>query len=249
MKIQLLSDLHIEFWPNNHTLDSYLTDADVLVLAGDINVGRTNTLKTLNYFSKHYKHVVYVIGNHEEYGQEFKAFLDMYNFGMKLPKNVYFLDQDGFKLIDDIAFFGSCLYTNFGNDPIAEHIAGYGITDFRRIKNLSTKQYSLEYDSTVNFIRKMYDTFPGNKKVIVTHFLPATECISPRFRGENLLNKYFANNLGQYISTLENTTWMFGHTHDSVDFYIGDTRMLCNPYGYQNHEVNPFFNPKLTISL
>lgn len=256
MKIQLLSDLHIEFWPTAAKFhlamfDSFQTDAGVLVLAGDINVGRANTLSTLKEFAKRYKHVIYVMGNHEEYGQEFGAYMDLEKFYDKLPENVTFLDIDDYCLIDGVNFFGSCLYTNFGNDPLAENMARYGINDFQRIKDASTTKYVTEFDRAFDAIDDEYVASHGLKKVIVTHFLPALECISERFRtGDNSgINKYFANNLGNYIATLSDTTWLFGHTHDSVDMFIGDTRMLCNPMGYFGHEMNPNFNSKMVIDV
>jgi hypothetical protein len=55
---------------------------------------------------------------------------------------------------------------------------------------------------------------------------------APRFRGPDLINDYFANNLGEYISTMSDTTWLFGHTHDATDIVIGDTRVVANPHGY-----------------
>ncbi len=251
MKIQLLSDLHIEFWPTAAKFhlamfDSFQTDADVLVLAGDINVGRANTLSTLKEFAKRYKHVIYVMGNHEEYGQEFGAFWDYEKFVSKLPENVYFLDVRDFIIVDGVFFFGSCLYTNFGNDPLAENMARYGINDFQRIKGSSTADYIAEYESAISGIKDCYNLASDYKKVIVTHFLPAMECISERFHtgGNSGINKYYANNLGNYIAELKDTTWLFGHTHDSIDMFIGDTRMLCNPMGYFGHEMNPNFNPK-----
>lgn len=258
MKIQLLSDLHIEFWPTAakfhlSMFDSFQTDADVLVLAGDINVGRSNTVSTLKEFAKRYKHVIYVMGNHEEYGQEFGAFWEYDKFISKLPKNVSFLDAKGYTIIDGVIFFGSCLYTNFGNDPLAENMAQYGISDFRRIKGATTAGYTANYTEEVENIENFYNVATDNKlkKVIVTHFLPAYECISERFRtADNVgINKYFANNLGNYIATLSDTTWLFGHTHDSVDMHIGDTRMLCNPMGYFGHEMNPNFNPKMVFDV
>ena len=34
------------------------------------------------------------------------------------------------------------------------------------------------------------------------------------------------------IADMENTTWLFGHTHDAMDFELGNTRLVCNPHGY-----------------
>jgi hypothetical protein len=33
---------------------------------------------------------------------------------------------------------------------------------------------------------------------------------------------------------MQNTTWLFGHTHDAMDFQLGSTRLVCNPHGYYN---------------
>ena len=35
--------------------------------------------------------------------------------------------------------------------------------------------------------------------------------------------------------------WVHGHTHDSTDYQLGRTMVLCNPLGYAGVEVNPFF--------
>lgn len=245
MKIQLLSDLHTEFWARaglnqKEHLQTFITEADVLVLAGDIAAGRRNTVEVLEFFSKHYPHVIYVMGNHEEYGSRYGAYKEAKEFADKLPANVHFLNPGSVR-IDDTTFIGAPLWTNFGNDPLAEHAAGYGISDFRRVGGLKPYMYAQEYEKQISFIRGAYVANKG-KKVIVTHFLPAMECTDPKYRNEGILNKYFANNLGGYISNLSDTTWMFGHTHDSVDMSIGDTRLLCNPYGYAKSALNPNFN-------
>jgi hypothetical protein len=36
------------------------------------------------------------------------------------------------------------------------------------------------------------------------------------------------------IADMQNTTWLFGHTHDAMDFQLGSTRLVCNPHGYYN---------------
>jgi hypothetical protein len=32
--------------------------------------------------------------------------------------------------------------------------------------------------------------------------------------------------------------WIHGHTHDSFDYTVGGTRVLCNPRGYAKNGVN-----------
>ena len=41
--------------------------------------------------------------------------------------------------------------------------------------------------------------------------------------------------------------WCHGHIHNSADYMIAETRVICNPRGYIGHELNPDFDPNLTV--
>jgi hypothetical protein len=46
--------------------------------------------------------------------------------------------------------------------------------------------------------------------------------------------------------------WIHGHTHSSVDTYVGGTRIVCNPRGYVygNGQIeNPNFDPTFTVEI
>lgn len=228
MKIRLISDIHQEFC---HDTTLYASRGeDVLVIAGDLAVGINDVYAALERFSLQAKHVIYVAGNHEYYGTNIRAFNVMLKEALKNTK-VHFLDSD-YEIIDDVVFFGSTLWTNFRKDAMAQFACARGINDFRRIKGFNTDYCSLLHTEQIKYIKDTYSKFSEYKKVIVTHFLPAVECIAPQYRGPDLLNYYFANDYGDWISELKDTTIMFGHTHDKIDVTIGDTRCVCNPYGY-----------------
>lgn len=228
MKIKLLSDLHLEGC-NNFINPRFLTnDCDVLVLAGDIATHQINAV--LEEFAKHYMDIIFVPGNHEWYHASF-------NKDFALPNNVHMLNP-GFKKIQDVTFIGATLWTDFHSDPIAELTAKSMINDFRVIKDFSTSICIQENIKHKKFIKDAHATLSG-KKIIVSHFLPAQACTSPRFRNQGALNKYFANDMDEYISDL-GITWLFGHTHDSIDIDLGNSRLVANPYGY-SREVNPNF--------
>ncbi len=236
MKIKLLSDLHLEFYKSTQVDPRLLEseDVDVLVLAGDIAVGFNNVVDALDQFSEAYREVVYLPGNHEYYGKDIHE-LDDLPYAVKC--NIHIINPGIFRL-NDVTFIGASLWTNFHNDPMAMLAAGDMISDFRVIKGFKPEDAVGLFNYHSEYIKMMYENIPG-KKVIVTHFLPADACTHPRFIGENLLNKYFANSMDAWISGLSNTTWMFGHTHEAMDFMLGDTRMVCNPQGYP-HEYNKF---------
>jgi len=244
MKIRLMSDLHTEFrLPyKSHALSEYKGE-DVLVLAGDIASGSKNTIDVLKYFAGIFPEVVYVPGNHEYYGTSFEEFNDKMIEKALNYDNIHYLHRDNV-LIDDVRFIGATLWTNFNKDPLSMHAARKMIADFRLIKDFRPDDAIEQFYLDREYIKMCYENFT-EKKVIVTHFLPARECISPRFKNDHSgLNDYFANNLGDWIFDLKDTTWMFGHTHDHVDLMIGDTRVVANPHGYwtamdEGHDFQP----------
>jgi len=71
MRVQVLSDLHIEF----EDLKLEQVDSDVVVLAGDIHVKDKGVSWALRNFKD--KPVLYVLGNHEFYGKLTRNSLDL----------------------------------------------------------------------------------------------------------------------------------------------------------------------------
>jgi predicted phosphodiesterase len=230
MKLRLLSDIHQEFYEDKLLYGNL--GEDVLVLAGDINVGAERTLSALRQFANETENIIYVPGNHEYYGGTIAAFDDHIR---RFTRNtsIHFLNPGSVKL-GDVTFIGAALWTNFRKDAVAKFACSRSINDFNRIKGFDTDQCSMLHTEHFKYIEEAYAKSQG-KKIIVTHFLPAIECISAQYRGTDLLNYYFANDHGDYISTLTDTTWLFGHTHDNVDVHIGDTRCIANPYGYNRN--------------
>lgn len=251
MKIRLLSDLHTEFrLPYKTHLMSEYRGEDVLVLAGDIASGASHTTEVIDFFlDQGFPKVVYVPGNHEYYGSSIKYFDDKLLDWCEKTRNVHFL-RPGQVIIDDVIFTGGTLWTNFSDNPIIQSYCGRAINDFRQIGKFKTRDaYDLYYQH-LEYIKQSYEQRNDRKVVVVTHFLPARECIAPRWQGTDLLNDYFANDLGSMIADMKDTTWLFGHTHDAMDFMLGDTRMVCNPHGYYNALNDGVgFDPFKTIEI
>ena len=229
MNIKLLSDLHIEgFYNKNIYLNK--DNADVLVLAGDIHVGAKNVYQELLKAKEYYEHVVYVQGNHENYHAQnsYEVFKPELRDLLFSTSNIHYLDNDTVK-IGDTTFLGTPLWTNFRGSPKTANAVRLMISDFKWYSPHVCMQRGIDAQK---WLKEAYATTPGTK-IIVTHWLPAIECIDPQYAGESLLNTYFANDMGDWIRALEDTPyWMFGHTHSSVDITLGKTRLLANPAGY-----------------
>lgn len=229
MKIRLISDVHFEFGFRPEVI--LHRGEDVLVIAGDFHVGSYAVMVYLrDYFDGYPVPIVYVPGNHEYYGTSIRDFdnaLKLFN----MP-NFYYLNP-GIQKIGDVTFIGATGWTNFRNDRIAQLACAQRISDFYKIKGWSGDLCALKHVEHFKYIWNAYAAVEG-KKVVVTHFLPAIECIDAEYQGPDLINYYFANDYGDKIAGMQNTTWLFGHTHSYVDLYLGDTRMVARPYGYRN---------------
>ncbi|MDX8482282.1 hypothetical protein RFN28_28060 [Mesorhizobium sp. VK24D] len=77
------------------------------------------------------------------------------------------------------------------------------------------------------------------------HASPAARAIdSSRFNGD-LLNAAYASDLSALIEAGRPALWLHGHTHDSCDYQVGNTRVVCNPRGYEDE--NAAFDPALVV--
>ncbi|MDP6044649.1 MAG: metallophosphoesterase, partial [Phycisphaerae bacterium] len=131
MKIQLLSDLHVEF----EDYDYPETDADVVVLAGDVHTRDRGLKWAIEHIRD--KPVIYVLGNHEFYGRTYPKHIEAVK-ALAAGGNVHVLENDAVS-IDQVNFLGCTLWTDFEIlcDP---RVAGYHcqerMTDFRKITKL-----------------------------------------------------------------------------------------------------------------
>src|ERR1700733_9531292 len=64
LKFDLVSDLHVEYWPKPMDWEALRTN-DIVIVAGDVADTLDETRKELERLSKAYKTVLYIDGNHE----------------------------------------------------------------------------------------------------------------------------------------------------------------------------------------
>lgn len=238
MKIQILSDLHLEFHRDGGVefIDSLPNDCDVLVMAGDIDV--VGIVGTLRRFCKRFRSVVYVAGNHEFYGRSVLETLHVLGEARAEFKNFHWIEND-VAIIDGVTFVGATLWFGIpSNDRFKD-----GMNDFGAIRDFEPWVYGRNETS-----RRFLQGEISSKDVVVTHHLPSPMSVSRRFQSSPL-NEFFVSDLTQMILDRQPQLWIHGHTHDSCDYRIGKTRVVCNPYGYAGHDVNARFDPGLTIEV
>ena len=247
MKLHVLSDLHTEF----AGFTPPEIDADVVVLAGDIGVGRRGIEWAAWRFPQ--VPVIYVPGNHEFYGQD---------IGLKdelkaaAPANIHVLNNDALEL-NGVRFVGSTLWTDFklygeGQARLARQRAKRLIEDFASIKNGNrrfTPEDSVELHETsrLRLVHELDREFDG-PIVVVTHHLPTSSSVAKRYANDPL-NPAFASRLEDVIEKYQPDLWIHGHTHVPCDYELFGTRVVCNPRGYPNETSSDGFAPDLVVEI
>ena len=250
MKLHILSDLHIEFG------DFSVPDigADVIILAGDIHVGDRGLRWILEQWLQ--PPVLYVPGNHEFYHNAFPSLIDDLRQKAR-GTNVHVLENEALE-INGFHFFGSTLWSDmnlFGDPEKAIAAADSGMNDYQVIQSTTTSRV-LTPEETVRWhkqsVQKLEefftDTRDPEKTIVITHGTPTEQSIPVRFQG-HALTPAFASDMEHFILKHQPRLWIHGHTHDSFDYHIGGTRIVCNPRGYAPNALNPEFEPGLAITI
>jgi Icc-related predicted phosphoesterase len=245
MRIRVLSDLHLEFFSDAARyafVMSMNTDCDVLALAGDVsNVDGIRAALTLICHRFENVQVLFVAGNHEYYGGSRSRLwgeLDGLFIG-----NLHVLDDSAVKIggvFDDtpsFRFVGATLWFANQNGP------EWALNDFNQIEGLR----SWVYEENARTVRFLTDTLRSGD-ILITHHLPSPVCVHPKYAGSPI-NAFFVHDMSALIEERKPALAIHGHTHESVDVTVGATRFLCNPYGYDGHEVNPNFDPGMTVVI
>ena len=86
--------------------------------------------------------------------------------------------------------------------------------------------------------------------VVITHHAPSQMSIHPRFAG-SLLNACFVSAAERLIDGGRARLWIHGHTHDSFDYFLNGTRVVCNPRGYAKNGMNenPLFDANFSVEI
>jgi hypothetical protein len=253
MRIQILSDLHL----SRGALDVPTTGADLIVLAGDI----ARPKDALDFAAGLGKPVLYVPGNHEFYGGSIDATRrELKERSAGTPVTV--LDDDE-AVVGGVRFLGSTLWSDFLLDgdgearARAQAIARQTIRDFSRIRQadrddtLFTPEASAERFAihAAWLGARLADRHDG-PTVVVTHHAPSRGSVHPRFAGSPV-NPCFVSDVAHLMGSDRVRLWIHGHTHDSFDYDVRGTRVLCNPRGYAKDGINEnaSFDPGLVVEV
>lgn len=275
MKLLVLSDLHID----SGAFRVPEIEVDAVVLAGDIAATAAKALRWAQRPGNFGEHVpiIFVPGNHEFYsGVMDTALADM---RQAAASNVHALNS-GEVVLHGVRFLGATLWTDFAlaieteagpvsdvprsmdaarwkmNDyksiRVAENVSRSGYPDRvkRRKRRLTPEDTAALHLAQRQWLAdKLAEPFEG-PTVVVTHHAPHRGSLHQKF-ASHWLSAAYVNQLPASFFDVP-IAWIHGHTHESVDYRVGNTRVVCNPRGYASvfePELNPAFNPGLVIEV
>lgn len=262
LKVQIFSDLHIEFY---NTFPRLPVEAEVLILAGDIGIKKKKNFKEfLDYVSDNWKIVFYVLGNHEYYISA--AYID------KVNKSYHdiFEEYENIMLLDDSYYIykdesTNKLYKIIGSTLWAKatEITKNYVNCFKIIKEkrrnrklpLSIEKFNDMNKKSTKFIIDSIKKEKDIDIILITHYPTFMESSHPKYSSNDIsIKELFANKIDFHeMENLkcQNITCISGHTHYSFDYhYLNEksknyVRYISNQFGYNDEALNDStnFNP------
>jgi predicted phosphodiesterase len=255
MKVQIVSDLHLEFRPNDLTF--LKAKGDILVLAGDIcplaiAKDRHVFLAFLEKIIPHFTRIFHVPGNHEYYeGHQSGGFtmqaLHKWLARLSLVYPTYtFLNNKVFPMTfknKTYHFVGATLWTK-----ISEENRLYVQTRMNDYSHITTERKGKKQLLTVEDVNAMHlDSYAFLNKcisslkniVLITHHKP--------FLGEksSLSEAYESDSTKLFRSSV--ILAIHGHTHRKYMGKINGVLNVSNPRGYPHERTE--FNNEFTVSI
>jgi Icc-related predicted phosphoesterase len=216
-----------------------------------------------------FPHVIYIMGNHEFYHGKFYAAIDYMRDECAKYPNVHMLEQDMVIINDrnketgevtDVVFVGGTLWTDMNRrDPLTMSAMKDMMNDFRIVRNekreyaaMSALDVAIRHDKTLGYIKHIVQEHKDKKCVVVGHHAPSFKSVSEQYASQTLMNGGYASELSEFIMDHPQIKlWTHGHMHQPFDYVIGETRVVCNPRGYENdgYSENSGWNPDILLEI
>ena len=267
MKIQLLSDLHLEVHPRFEIQPA--PQADLLVLAGDIGSYQEGTLLAdadfgLARFAPANGWpvpVLFVPGNHEYDNLEFDPTHQRLRETCE-RLGITWLERESL-VLDGVRFVGTTLWTDF--DAFAPPDGDLTRVLRARAKAFRAANFYLQKTRAVRrgepflaegwreqglvcqqWLRKTLSRPFDGPTVVVTHFAPSLRSADPRY-GQTPGTAGFCNALDDLLPLAQ--LWIHGHLHCQQDYMVGGCRVVANTLGYAAKGEQHGFRPQWTVDV
>lgn len=265
MKLQLLSDLHLETHPGWRPTPA--PGADLLVLAGDIGSYQAGSALTdsdfgLGLFSNAQgwpTPVVFVPGNHEYDAQDFDhAHARLQETCQRL--GIVWLERAVYQH-HGVRLVGTTLWSDL--DALASGTLSQQLQSREKARRatdhylrraaitrygqpwLAAEMRAQALECQAWLRAALEEPFDG-PTVVVTHFAPSLRSADPRY-GLTPGTAGFCNALDPLLSGAD--LWLHGHLHTPLDYRAQGCRVVANPLGYARKNEQLHFAPATSIAI
>jgi Icc-related predicted phosphoesterase len=253
VKIQLMSDLHLEVHPDFRPTPA--PEADLLVLAGDIGsyqcgsrlAGDDFGLERFSPLCGWPVPVLYVPGNHEYDNLDFDVAHDRLRATCE-RLGIAWLERESLD-VGGVRFIGTTLWADF--DALItdeDRAAGTDKVIRKREKAFRAANFYLQKTGTtragrpwlaqgwreqalvcIEWLRQALAAPFEGTTVVVTHFAPTLRSADPRY-GLVPGTAAFCNSLDDLLPRAQ--LWIHGHLHRQQDDLVRGCRVIANTLGY-----------------
>jgi Icc-related predicted phosphoesterase len=270
VKIQLMSDLHLEVHPDYRPMPA--PEADLLVLAGDIgSYQRGSRLAAddfgLERFSPRHgwpTPVLYVPGNHEYDNLDFDDAHERLRAACERLE-ITWLERESLAL-GGVRFVGTTLWADFeALVTDADRAAGAAQVAKKREKSFRAANFYLQKTGTtrggqpwlaqgwreqglacIDWLRRALAVPFDGPTVAVTHFAPTLHSADPRY-GLVPGTAAFCNSLDELLPSVD--LWIHGHLHRQQDHLVHGCRIVANTLGYAAKGEQEGFREQFVLAV
>lgn len=253
MKIQVVSDLHLEFTGMDCELDVVAEqERDLLILAGDVAEG-TKAREWIEYQCQ-FSPVVLVAGNHEYYGYDIDEIDTRWRKLSEDIDNLHYLQCNTVE-IGGVRIAGCTLWTDMqGMSGWERRQVEKRMADFSCITKRTTR-FTADIAAGINMQHRNWLMQQKDIDIVVTHHAPSWQSVTPYWlENGGLLNPGFAGKSDDLIELLAPVYWIHGHMHSFMRYWhnenVDGTQVLVNPRGYGgSYQERTGWNDKLIINV
>lgn len=266
VSIQIVSDLHLEYWVEKKVFNFIKPTAPILALLGDtcccVDEAEFNTFKRfiLEMLPK-YEMIILIPGNHEYYTTRTRdinithtmAYVDakIKAFFKETSSKLIFLNNNHVKCT-----IGKTTYVIIGSTlwswipPEVRAAIGNMMNDYNciyvndeKIRKLTPDDVAAIHRKQAIYIKSQITAAKkaGYKVIVLTHHKPY---LSPSYTINSVYPAY-ESDLSAFFDGV--AFWGYGHTHIADDSKHGQTRLYSNPKGYPNQKT--LFNKAAKVTV
>ena len=256
MRLQLLSDLHLE---TEVYVPEPAPDAELLVLAGDVD----SRWSGLEHFRDWPVPVLFIAGNHEFDGREttqawpaLRERCARLNLDLLECETRVRTDAQGRR----VRFVGTTRWCDFNLFGAAQReramrAAGYYLKVMRATRNGAPLDAAGVRDEALACrewlaVELARPAAGWDTTVAITHFAPSLRSADPRY-GAQPGTASFCNADDDLLHHAE--LWLHGHLHCPHDYVVphatGNTRVVCNPRGHVRKGEAAAHRPQLVLEV